>query len=135
VTFTGYRSDVGAIVNALDVLVHTSITPEPLGRVILEGMALEKPVVATRHGGPLEIIESGRSGFLIPPDDPDALAASIMQLLESPELRISIGRAAKGRVMKEFSVARYVDQVQAVYRSLLSGEANDPTPLASEETP
>ena len=134
VTFTGYRADVGAIVNALDVLVHTSISPEPLGRVILEGMALEKPVIATRHGGPMEIIESGRSGFLVPPGDPDALAACLTQVLASPALRTSVGRTAKDRVMSKFSVAQYVAQVQEIYRSVLKGEAERSTPLAGEET-
>jgi glycosyltransferase involved in cell wall biosynthesis len=134
VTFTGYRADVGAIVNALDVLVHTSISPEPLGRVILEGMALEKPVIATRHGGPLEIIESGISGFLVTPGDPDALTACLMQLLASSELRTSVGRAAKDRVMSKFSVARYVEQVQEVYRTVLNDEPERSTPFAGEET-
>jgi glycosyltransferase involved in cell wall biosynthesis len=117
VIFTGYRSDVPSIVNALDVLVHTSVTPEPMGRVILEGMALGKPVVATDHGGPREIIEAGRSGFLVAPGDPVRLAESLDQLIASPELRARVGREAIARVSTHFSVAEYARRVQEVYLS------------------
>jgi glycosyltransferase involved in cell wall biosynthesis len=115
VTFTGYRSDVSSIVNALDVLVHTSVTPEPMGRVILEGMALGKPVIATDHGGPREIIEQGRSGFLVTPGDPQALAALLDRVIASSELRETVGREAIARVSEHFSVAEYARRVQEVY--------------------
>ena len=67
-------NDIPDLINGMDILVHSSIDPEPFGRVILEGMALKKPVIATAHGGPLEIIRSGESGVLVPPGDPAALA-------------------------------------------------------------
>jgi glycosyltransferase involved in cell wall biosynthesis len=117
VTFTGYRSDVSSIVNALDVLVHTSVTPEPMGRVILEGMALGKPVIATDHGGPREIIETERSGFLVRPGDPTALADLLDRVIASPALRATIGRAAVARVSEHFSVTEYARRVQEVYLS------------------
>ncbi len=86
-SFVGYRSDVSAIVRACDVLVHTSITPEPMGRVVLEGMTLRRPTIATDHGGPTEIIEHGISGFLVEPGNPQALADCMAEVLESPSLR------------------------------------------------
>jgi len=115
VTFTGYRSDVSSIINALDVLVHTSVTPEPMGRVILEGMALGKPVIATDHGGPREIIEQGRSGFLVTPGDPAALAACLDRVLASADLRARIGSEAISHVAAHFSVTEYARRVQEVY--------------------
>ena len=117
VTFTGYRSDVSSIVNALDVLVHTSVTPEPMGRVILEGMALGKPVIATDHGGPREIIEQGRSGFLVAPGDPQALADLLDRVIVSPDVRATVGREAIARVSEHFSVTEYARRVQEVYLS------------------
>lgn len=132
VIFTGYRADIAALINALDVLVHTSIAPEPLGRVLLEGMTLEKPVVATNHGGPKEIIEHEISGYLLPPGDPAALAQCLDRLFASRELRAEIGRAARARIAATFGVAKYVAQVEEVYRVLLAGEPADPSSLAKE---
>jgi len=117
VVFTGYRSDVSAIVSASDVVVHTSVLPEPMGRVVLEGMALGKPVIATDHGGPKEILEHGRTGFLVAPGDPDALATCLNGLLVSPELRRQIGNQAKTHVANSFSAVEYARRVQDVYLS------------------
>jgi len=117
VVFTGYRPDVPALVSAMDILVHTSIAPEPFGLVILEGMALAKPVVCTAHGGPLEIVEDGVSGFLVPPGDPEALSTRLMTLLVSREMRDQTGRAALQRVTF-FNVAQHVERMQNMYRSL-----------------
>lgn len=117
VVFTGYRSDVPVLVSALDILVHTSVSPEPFGLVILEGMALAKPVVCSGHGGPVEIVEDGVSGFLVPPGDPAALSGRLATLLASPEMREQTGRAALSRV-NAFNVGQHVERVQSVYRSL-----------------
>jgi len=117
VIFTGYRADVPALMSALDIVVHTSVTPEPFGLVILEGMALAKPVVCSAHGGPLEIVEDGVSGFLVPPGDPEALSARLTTLLVSREIRERIGRAALQRV-NAFNVTQHVERVQNIYRSL-----------------
>jgi len=118
VTFTGYRRDVAAVIGIVDVLVHTSVAPEPFGRVILEGMALAKPVVATDQGGPREIIEPGRTGFLVAPGDRGALAQCLDQLLESEALRAKIGAAAAARVADHFTAAAYAARVEETYRTL-----------------
>lgn len=116
-SFVGYRSDVSAIVGASDVLVHTSIMPEPMGRVILEGMTLGKPTIATNHGGPTEIIEPGISGFLVEPGNPKALADCMFEVLESPSLRARVGNAAQERIRSLFDVHGYVTRVERVYLS------------------
>ena len=76
----GFRTDVPALMRACDVIAHTSVAPEPFGRVIVEGMLAERPVVATRAGGAREIVEDGVTGHLVPPDDPDALARVLRHL-------------------------------------------------------
>jgi O-antigen/teichoic acid export membrane protein/glycosyltransferase involved in cell wall biosynthesis len=116
-SFVGYRPDVSAIVGASDVLVHTSITPEPMGRVILEGMTLGKPTIATNHGGPTEIIEHDISGFLVEPGNPQALADCMSAVLGSPSLRARVGHAAQERIRSLFDVHRYVTRVEGVYLS------------------
>ena len=68
----------------LDILVHASITGEPFGQVITEGMAAGKPVIATRGGGVPEIITHGETGLLIPMGDADALASELTSLLDNP---------------------------------------------------
>ena len=67
--------------NAWDVVVHASVRPEPFGRVILEGMLLGKPVIATAAGGVPELIDDGRTGFLVPPGDATALADCLRRVL------------------------------------------------------
>jgi glycosyltransferase involved in cell wall biosynthesis len=115
--FVGYRSDVSAIVGASDVLVHTSIAPEPLGRVILEGMTLGKATIATNHGGPTEIIEHGISGFLVEPGNPEALARCMSEVMSSSSLRVRVGDAAQERIRLLFDVRGYVTRVEGVYLS------------------
>ena len=121
VTLAGERADVADIINALDVLVHASIEPEPLGRVIFEGMALGKPVIATNHGGPREILVDGRSGFLVTPADPARLAACLSALMNSPDLARTIGQAGHQRLVTEFSIARNIERVEEVYDGLAVG--------------
>jgi glycosyltransferase involved in cell wall biosynthesis/O-antigen/teichoic acid export membrane protein len=116
-SFVGYRSDVSAIVGASDVLVHTSITPEPMGRVILEGMTLGRPTIATNHGGPTEIIEHEISGFLVEPGNPQALADCLSEVLGSASLRTLVGQAARERIRSVFDVQTYVTRVEGVYLS------------------
>lgn len=119
VLLLGFRDDVPDLVNALDILVHASTAPEPFGRVILEGMVLEKPVIATNIGGPLEIVEDRVSGFLVPPDDESALAAAIDTLLADAALRERIARAGKHRVVNTFHIRNHIDAIHDLYEALL----------------
>ncbi len=87
VVFTGFRSDAWELIQSLDLLILPSQAPEPFGRVILEAMCANVPVIATGHGGPTEIITDGKSGLLFPPGDSHALAAAIDRLLANSGLR------------------------------------------------
>jgi hypothetical protein len=81
---------------AMDVFCHTSAN-EPFGLVVIEAMALGKPVVASAEGGPTEVITPGVDGLLSPYGDERALAAAIVRLLGDEQLRVSLGFAAKRR--------------------------------------
>ena len=120
VIFTGYEKFPAACMAAMDVVVHTSTAPEPFGLVVLEGMALGRPVVATRHGGPMDVIEEGESGFLTPPDDEHALAAVLDRLLGDPALRQRVGEAGRRRLHEKFTARHNIEGIQAVYDRLFA---------------
>jgi glycosyltransferase involved in cell wall biosynthesis len=109
---TGDIADNLGAIAALDVLVHPPGQPEPFAGAVIEAMALGKPVVGTALGGTAEQVENNVTGFLVPPDDPPALAGAIRALLEDKDLRREMG--ARGR-------KRYLDRFtwEPCYRSIL----------------
>jgi len=123
VRFTGWQygpDQMPDVHRALDVLVLASREPEPFGLVLLEAMATAKPVVATAHGGPLDIVEDGRTGDLVPPRDPSAMARAIVALLADPARRARMGAHGRERVLAHYTARQYVDGVDAVYRELVA---------------
>jgi L-malate glycosyltransferase len=118
VSWLGEREDVAEIVRALDVLLLPS-WEEPFGRSAIEAMALEVPVVATAVGGPAELVDDGREGFLVPPREPRAWAEAVRRVLASDEQSAAMGRAGRRRVEREFPNAQHVSAVQAVYEQAL----------------
>ncbi|MGQ9731689.1 MAG: glycosyltransferase family 4 protein [Candidatus Zipacnadales bacterium] len=122
--FLGFRSDIADVMSALDVFVHCT-DEEPLGRAIMEAMALERPIVAVRSGGPAELIIDGESGLLAPPGDLYALADHVVQLLENRELAQRLGKAARLRVESAFRPEQTAHLVEQVYEDLLWQEATE----------
>ena len=114
VRFLGYRDDVPAIIEALDVLVLPSWI-EGLPLVVLEAMAHSKPVVATDVGGTAEAVVDGETGLLVPPRDPPALAAAIRRLLDDPEAARRMGEAGRRRVEERFSAEAMSRRVLEIY--------------------
>jgi glycosyltransferase involved in cell wall biosynthesis len=121
VTFTGRRDDVPAVTAALDVAVLPSYR-EAQGLSILEAMALSRPVVASAVGGIPEMIDDGRTGLLVPPRDPGALAAVITRLLRDPALAERIGRAGHDLVHERFCVEQMVRAVETIYDDAVADE-------------
>ena len=118
VRFTGYREDVAAVMNGLDVFVLPS-HDEPFGIVLIEAMAAGRPVVATAAGGVPEIARDGQEALLVPPREPEAMAAAIRRLLADTELAATLGRAAEQRVAAEFPLWRHAARMREVYEQLL----------------
>ncbi len=119
---TGFREDALAYLAASRVYVQPSLS-EGLGTSILDALLLEKPVVACAVGGIPEIVDDGRHGLLVPPDDPGALAGAIVSLLDSPDLAARLGAAGRERVLAEFTSDRMVNGTLAVYLELLASTA------------
>lgn len=119
VIFTGFRADIPDMLTVLDIVAHTSVRPEPFGRVIAEAMAMKRPVIASKAGGPTEIIEDGKTGFLVEPGDDKALADRLIVLLNDPTLAQHIGRAGYEVATQRFSADTHAQLVQRVYEDVL----------------
>jgi len=119
VRFTGRRSDIPDVMRSLDVVVHASVEPDPYPNVVIEGMAAGSPVIASRLGGPPEMIEHEKTGLLVQHGDPRVLAEVIGRLLDSAELRATLGGAAKKRAFEVWSIEEHMRQIEQVYDRLL----------------
>ena len=118
VTFTGHRRDIPEILTAMDVFALSSVS-EGFGRVVAEAMACGKPVVATRVGGLLEVVEEGITGKLVPPANPLALAGAVLALLRDNNAAIAMGEAGRRRAQKLFGVENNAERTEALYEKLL----------------
>jgi L-malate glycosyltransferase len=125
VSWLGEREDVPELVRALDVLLLPSVE-EPFGRALIEAMALGVPVIATDVGGPPEILEHGREGYLLSPHEPRAWAQALRGLAESPELRREMGTAGRSRVAGEFTAAHHAAAMLGVYERALARQDSAP---------
>jgi glycosyltransferase involved in cell wall biosynthesis len=119
VVFTGLRDDATALIGAADVFVLSSLH-EGLPVALLEAMALGRAVVATRVGGVPEVVAHGETGVLVEPGDPQALAASILQLLHDDRLRDRLGRQARAQAQRRYGMAAMVRAVEDVYGALVA---------------
>lgn len=120
VKYEGFRTDISDAISELDILVHASILPEPFGQVIVEGLAGEKPVVATAGGGVLEIITNGETGYLVPMNDSDAMSSAICEILENPEKSVSMAMRGRAMVTKRFDLAVTTLALEKLYTGLLT---------------
>jgi glycosyltransferase involved in cell wall biosynthesis len=118
VTFLGWQADLAPLLSRWDVFVQPSLE-EGLGISLLEAMAAGLPVVATAVGGLAEVVEDGRTGFLVPPREPAALADRVRCLLLDAERRHVMGTAGRARVRENFSVDRMVAAIAEIYDELL----------------
>jgi len=125
VRLLGVREDMENVLAAADVVVQPSTGREPLGNAALEAAAAGRPVVASAHGGLPEVITDGKTGLLVPPGDPAALAAALRRLHEDPELAAWLGAAASADVARRFGARRLLDTVQGIYDEVVlrSGKA------------
>ena len=132
VIFTGERADVGDVMNGMDVVAHTSVRGEPFGRVIIDGMCVGKPVVATRAGGVPEFVSDGDNGLLVPAGVAQALADVLRKLFDDADLRRELSEGALEAV-KRFSVEHHVEEITAIYHRVAK-RFGIPVPIGTEAT-
>ena len=116
VEWCGNVADIPALLSGLDLLIHASITPEPFGQVVIEGMAAGLPVIGTNGGGVPEIIADGETGMLIPMDDAPALANALRALLCDAGTASRMGRAAYREARTRFTSRKTAEVVESVYQ-------------------
>ncbi|MEH2074667.1 MAG: glycosyltransferase family 4 protein [Nostoc sp.] len=111
VKFLGFRSNIPQLMAACNLVAHTSTSPEPFGRVIVEAMLCGKPVVAAKAGGVMELVEHGLNGFLVTPGEPQELAQVIITCLQETEITATIANNAKTTASRRFDVATINQQI------------------------
>lgn len=119
VEFLGDRNDVPKLLAQAGFFVTASLT-EGISLTLLEAMAVGLPVIATSVGGNSEIVEDPRTGRLVPPANPQALAAAIVAMCQQPETWQALGQAGRARVEEHFEVRRMVADYERLYRDLLA---------------
>ena len=119
VIFAGFRNDTQDILAALDIFAFPSHS-EAFGNALVEAMVMEKPSVATRYGGVLDIEEENVTGYLFNRRDGNDLANKLKLLIDSPEKRTKMGIAARQRVIENFDVEKQTEKLIALYNKLTS---------------
>ncbi len=120
ILMTGRCSDMPAALALADIVVSASSSqPEAFGRTTVEAMAMEKPVIATAHGGSLETVQENVTGWLVAPSDPKAMAAALTDALKDAKKRQRFGRAGRERVLKHFTLRAFYENTERVYKELV----------------
>jgi glycosyltransferase involved in cell wall biosynthesis len=119
VIITGYQKRVADFVNSFDIFVHTSVEPEPFGIVIIEALALRKPVVVSNIGAPQEIIEDGKSGLLFDIESVPDLVDKLDALIKDEHRRKMLGEQGYHRFRDNFTIKTNVDAICDVYQEVL----------------
>jgi len=119
VIFTGFRKDTADIYNSMDLFVAPSIWEEPCAVVLVEAMAVGKPLVSTKVGGTPEIIKEGYNGLLAKPNNIDSLVACVKYMIENSEFRRRIGENAYQSVLSHYEIKKNVLKHEQLYEQML----------------
>jgi glycosyltransferase involved in cell wall biosynthesis len=113
--FTGHRTDIASVLAGLDVVVCPSLA-ESASYALVEALLMGKGVVASDVGGLPDSVRHGKTGLLVPPADPAALASAVTNLLAAPGWRNELGRLGREHCLRQFDLSATVDTVEALYR-------------------
>ncbi|MBT3879362.1 MAG: glycosyltransferase family 4 protein [Candidatus Scalindua sp.] len=119
IIFAGWRKDVIEVLDLFDILVLPSLN-EGMGKVLIEGMALGKPIVASRVGGIIDLVKNGDNGILVSPRDSDALGEAILTLIRNKNLAQRLGEYGKANISPEYDTFVMVRQIEEMYENMLS---------------
>lgn len=126
IELAGSRNDVPALLKASDIAFSVATQPEAFGRAAIEAGAMETPVIATAHGGSLETVRDGETGWLVPPGNVPALANAIRAALADPGRARKIGETARRHVLENFTTNRTLAAERSAYARAMSGKDRRP---------
>lgn len=132
VVFTGVRHDIPAILAQSDLFVLSSAW-EGMPLSVIEAMAAARAVLVTDVGGNAELVQNGRSGLVVPPNDVPALEKGLLALLQDKPARLALGAAARQRVQRLFNTERFVQQYESLYTALAHKTPLDKPVLAETQ--
>jgi glycosyltransferase involved in cell wall biosynthesis len=115
VRMLGFRDDLLNVFRSLDLFVIPSVEGDTIPQVLMQALAMGLPVVSTTVGSIPDVVQDGRTGFVVPPRDAGALAGRILVLLEDAALRAEMGRRGRALVEQEYSLSRMLDRLEEVY--------------------
>ena len=125
VLLVGTKLDMPAVYSLSDIIISTSILPEAFGRVSAEASSLSKPIIASNHGGSKNIIEDKKTGWLIEPNNPLALANTIANIMnKSQKEKDQIGKRARDKIVKNFSLNQMFDKTLTLYNETIEEKKN-----------
>ncbi|MEB3277717.1 MAG: glycosyltransferase [Lyngbya sp.] len=119
VKFLGFRTDIVPLMTACNLVAHTSTSPEPFGRVIIEAMLCKTPIVASAGGGVVELVNPGKTGWLVTPGNSEELANVINSCYQNPELAANVATEAYKKANENFQLQQTQQQIDQLLRKLL----------------
>lgn len=119
VVFTGHLSKMEPVYNGLDVVVSASTSPEPLGTVVIECLAMGRPLIGPNHGGAAEMMEHNKTGLLFTPKNATSLTEQIERFYRDGKLRSTLGQNGRQHALKTFAVNTHAEKVQSIYENML----------------
>ena len=119
-SFLGTQKDIPSVLSGLDLLVLATTTPEAFGRVVIEAQASGVPVVASKVGGVVDIIEDGVTGLLVPPADPASIALAAARIYRDPKLARRLAEAAYAKVRSKYTAENMAEATLKVYEECLN---------------
>ncbi len=118
VQLLGFREDLLSVFRSLDLFVIPSVEGDTIPQVLMQALAMGLPVVSTTVGSIPDVVQDGRTGFVVPPRNADALAERILTLLADAGLRAEMGRRGRALVEQEYSLDRMLDRLEEVYKKV-----------------
>ncbi|CCH64578.1 Glycosyltransferase [Richelia intracellularis HM01] len=119
VRFLGFRHNIPQLMTACNLIAHTSIAPEPFGRVIVEAMLCGKTVIASKAGGATELVENGKNGLLVTPGNAEELAYIVTDCYHNQESIKVIGNQAKTIASQNFNIKQTNQQIHQLICQIL----------------
>jgi len=121
VSFAGFRRDIADVMASFDVFAFPSHA-ESFGVVLIEAMAMERPVVSTNCDGVLDIVVDGETGLYVHPRDSAELATALTRLIDDPAMRVRLGKAGRQRVLRLFDRRIQMERLESIYQELLGAD-------------